>query len=199
MNRTLNSDDLKHIISIARPAIIATFKKMGFECYCDDIKEVTSLMLEKVAKSWEKYDESKSTSSWFSVIAIRCAFTYMHSEGSWRQRRYFNDSNAKDDETFGMEGLDRFAPSSYQADYNIISSQNTEVIDKAVHRLDDNCAHAIWLQANGYSLEEIVEILNTGYGATRTKMSRGRKQLKNNRDIRTLCADILGRDFGIAA
>lgn len=197
--REFRSSDLKRIVAIARPAIIAAFNERGFMFSSEDIEEVTSMMLVRVAQSWDRYDENISASKWFATIAYRCAFTYMTREGNWRCHRTSLGVTSVDGDVYEVEYSDREAPRSYHADAAIISEQRTAAIKKAVDSLGPEAGEAIWLQANGYSLPEIVEIKGTGYGATKTMMSRGRKQLKENGDICIMCAEIFGRDYSTAA
>lgn len=197
--KDFRSSDLKRIVAIARPAIISAFNEKSFPFTGEDIEEVSSSMLVRVAKNWDTYDETISTSSWFSTIARNCAYTYMRQEGNWRKHRAPLGFRSEDGEVFEVEYSDREAPRSYHADADIISSQRTAAIKKAVNNLGPEAGEAIWLQANGYSLPEIVEILGTGYGATKTKMSRARNQLKENGDICIMSAEIFGRDYSKAA
>ena len=197
--KEFKSSDLKRIIAIARPAIIAAFNEKGFKFSSKDIEEVTSDMLVRVAKSWDRYDETISASSWFATIAYRCAYTHMKKEGDWRCHRTSLGVTSKDSEFYEVEYSNREAPRSYHADADIISAQRTAVIKKAVDSLGPEAGEAIWLQANGYSLPEIAEIRGSGYGATKTMMSRGRKQLKENGDICIMYAEIFGRDYSTAA
>lgn len=197
--RDFRSSDLKRIIAIARPAIFAAFNERDFKFSSEDINEVTSNMLVRVAQSWNRYDETISASKWFATIAHRCAYTYMKREGNWRCHHTSLGVSTKDGVFYEIEYSDREAPRSYRADAGIISAQRTTAIKKATDSLGPEVGEAIWLQANGYSLPEIIEILGTGYGATKTKMSRGRNQLKRKEDICSMCAELLGRDFGHTA
>jgi DNA-directed RNA polymerase specialized sigma24 family protein len=197
--KEFRSSDLKRIVAIARPAIIAAFNERRFKFSSGDIEEVNSMMLVKVAQSWDRYDENISATAWFATIAYNSAHTYMTREGKWRCHRASLGVTTKDGEFYEVEYSDREAPRGYHADDAIISEQRTAAIKKAVDRLGPEAGEAIWLQANGYSLPEIVEIKGTGYGATKTMMSRARKQLKENGDICIMYAEIFGRNYNDAA
>lgn len=191
--------DYKRIVAIARSAIIAAFNERSFPFSSDDIEDVSSETLVRVAKNWERYDESISESSWFSTIAYRCACAHMKREGNWRYHHTSLEVTTDDGELYEVKQSDREAPQGYRADDDIISAQRTATIKSAIYSLGAEAGEAIWLQANGYSLSEIVKILGTGYGATKTRMSRGRNQLKGNRSIRFMCAELFGKDSTTAA
>ena len=141
--RDFRSSDLKRIAAIARPAIIAAFNKESFRFSAIDIQEVTSMMLVRVAQSWDRYDENISASKWFATIAFRCAYTYMTREGNWRCHRASLGVTTKDGEFYEVEYSDREAPRSYHADAAIISEQRTAAIKKAVDSLGPEAGEAI--------------------------------------------------------
>ncbi len=191
--------DYRRIVAIARQAIIAAFNERRFSFSSADIEDVSSDTLARVVKNWERYDESISESSWFSTIAYRCACVHMKREGNWRYHHTSLEVTTDDGEFYEVRQSDKEAPQGYRADDDIISTQRTAAIKSAIYSLGAEAGEAIWLQANGHSLSEIVEILGSGYGATKTRMSRGRNQLRENRSIRTLCAELFGKDSATAA
>ncbi len=190
--------DYRRIVAIARQAIIAAFNERRFSFSSEDIEDVSSDTLARVVKNWERYDESISESSWFTTIAYRCACAHMKREGKWKYHHTSLEVRTDDGEFYEVKHSDREAPWGYRADDEIISAQKTAAIKSAIYSLGAEAGEAIWLQANGYSLSEIVKILGYGYGATKTRMSRGRKQLKGNRNIHIICAEFFGRDSNTA-
>lgn len=70
--RPFTTADYNRIVSIVRPVIIAKFNNLSQE----DIDEIMSSTLVKIAISWDRYDESISKKSWFEVTAVRCAQKY---------------------------------------------------------------------------------------------------------------------------
>ena len=191
--------DYRRIVAIASQAIITAFNERRFSFSSADIEDVSSDTLARVVKNWERYDESISESSWFSTIAYRCACAHMKREGNWRYHHISLEVTTDDGEFYEVRQSDKEAPQGYRADDDIISTQRTAAIKSAIYSLGAEAGEAIWLQANGHSQSEIVEILGTGYGATKTRMSHGRNQLRENRSIRTLCAELFGKDSATAA
>ena len=81
--RPFTTADYNRIVSIVRPVIITKFNNLSQE----DINEVLSSTLFKIAMSWDRYDESISKKSWFEVTAVRCALTYIKKENKYRKKR----------------------------------------------------------------------------------------------------------------
>jgi DNA-directed RNA polymerase specialized sigma24 family protein len=55
------------------------------------------------------------------------------------------------------------------------------------------------LKSQGYSDSEIVEVLGVASGAYRTRVSRARKCLRENKEIKRLCVELFGSDYSNVA
>ena len=73
MANILTTSELQRIDAIARRAIIKCFKDSNYKFNHSDVEEVILMTNEKVARYWEQYDEEKSKSAWFSLMAYQCA------------------------------------------------------------------------------------------------------------------------------
>lgn len=195
MTRTCNlrSADLQRIKACVIPAIIAHFRFCGFRFSSTDVEEVISETLLKVAKSYEKYDESRSKKAWFQTIAKRCASSYMTDQTNWRCHHTGMEKRSTDGEYYEEEYSDMESSDSYHADRELTSKENLKVLKGAFDSLGEVPGRALWLQAMGYETKEIEEDLGKVGGTLRTAMSRGRAQLRNHEDVLRVAEDVLGR------
>ena len=97
--RPFTTADYNRIVSIVRPVIIAKFNNLSQE----DIDEIMSSTLVKIAISWDRYDESISKKSWFEVTAVRCALTYIKKENKYRNKRQLFEYVTNDGETYEID------------------------------------------------------------------------------------------------
>ncbi len=181
-----------HIVSIARYAATSTFDKNGYNYNNYDIEEVISITLERVARHWHEYDDEVSHSSWFYTIARNCTCSYISTESQWKKfhtELIFVDKGGNFHEPIlSCEE----SSSSCQADDDLISDESITLIKKEVEKLGDRMGRAIMLQSQGYPLSEIQELVGMKYGALRTMMSRGRRLLTENKEIRGMLKEFHG-------
>lgn len=182
------------ILAIIRPAIVATFQTSNFSYVEYDIDEVSSQTLEKVAKNWHNYDEKFSKLAWFSTIAKNCAYTYISDQSHWKECCATINLTTKDGEFYEIDYANYSSPKSYYADAELISEERVDIITREINALKGKAKHALMLLSQGYSLSEIQSFLGVENGALRTMISRGRKQLANNKNISAICAEVLGRN-----
>jgi DNA-directed RNA polymerase specialized sigma24 family protein len=185
------------ILAIIRPAIVATFQTSNFSYVEYDIDEVSSQTLEKVAKNWHNYDEKLSKLAWFSTIAKNCAYTYISDQSHWKECCATINLTTKDGELYEMDYANYSSPKSYYADAELISEERVDIITREINALKGKTKHALMFLSQGYSLSEIQSFLGVENGALRTMISRGRKQLANNKNISAICAEVLGRNSKI--
>lgn len=185
------------ILAIIRPAIVATFQTSNFSYVEYDIDEVSSQTLEKVAKNWHNYDEKLSKLAWFSTIAKNCAYTYISDQSHWKECCATINLTTKDGELYEMDYANYSSLKSYYADAELISEERVDIITLEINALKGKTKHALMFLSQGYSLSEIQSFLGVENGALRTMISRGRKQLANNKNISAICAEVLGRNLQI--
>lgn len=175
----LTSADLKHIVVVARIAIVEKFELYSFKFSSYDVEAVVSDTLLKVSKSLCEYDASRSRSAWFKKIAGRCACSYIESECNWRdQHRGMTIKPMKDDDIVEFELADREGSRREQPDFQILMNEKMESVEREIDTFGDKAALALRLYAEGYSYEEMQERLGMSYLALKTMISRYRKELK---------------------
>ena len=180
MANILTSSELKRIDAIACKAIMDCFKRSNYKFSYSDVEEVILMTNEKVAKNWGKYDEDKSKSAWFSLMAYQCACDYMTAETDWTCHHRGMNMTTEDGEVYEAEFSDRESPERYEADFQVIMNERMKAVDKEIDSLGDKAAQALRLQAMGYSYNELQEILGGNVNALKTMVSRGRAQVKKN-------------------
>ena len=85
-NVSLTSKNLNRIVEKnVKPTIVSYFKSRGFNINEYTVDEVVSMFDEKLAKSIDKYDETKSQGAWFSTIALHSAYDYITDEYRWNK------------------------------------------------------------------------------------------------------------------
>lgn len=178
MENTLTSLELQRIDAVAVKAIISCFKHKKYRFNRSDIDEVILMVHEKVAKYWKHYDEAKSKSAWFSLIAWQCTCDYMTDETDWAAHHRGMKMTTKDGEVYEVEFAERESPEKYQADYILMINEEMEAVDKEIDALGDRAAQALRLHAMGYSYAELEEILGGNANALKTTVSRSRSQVK---------------------
>jgi DNA-directed RNA polymerase specialized sigma24 family protein len=180
MANILTTSELQRIDAIARRAIIKCFKDSNYKFKHSDVEEVILMTNEKVARYWEQYDEEKSKSAWFSLMAYQCACNYMTDETDWTCHHRGMKMTTDDGEVYEVEYADRESPERYQADFQFIVNEELELADKEIDALGERAAQALRLQAIGYSYAEIQDIIGGNANAIKTMVSRGRAQVKKN-------------------
>ena len=198
-NKKITSTEFKHIVSVVRYAVISTFNKNSYIHDNYDIEEVVSQTLERVTRYWNEYDETVSNSSWFYTIAKNCACSYMTSEGRWRSLHAELKFIDKNGDFYEPELSYEESSASYQADYDLMSNERVAIINRELGKLGSKMGRAIMLQSQGYTLSEIQKLVGMEYGALRTMMSRGRKRLIENKEIKAMCTEFFGRDYSEVA
>ncbi|MBR5300505.1 MAG: RNA polymerase sigma factor [Bacteroidales bacterium] len=193
------SKDLKRIEACVIPAIKSCFNYYGFRHTSSDIEEVVSATLVKVAKSYDRYDESRSKKAWFQTIARHCACSYMSDETSWRCLHSPMVMKKTEDEVYELQYSDIECSESYHADRELNSKENIKTLKHVFDSLGDVQGKALWLQAMGYGNKELAELFGKTEGSLKTAMSRGRSQLKSNEIVLRLADEVLNRSHNKVA
>ena len=199
-NISLTSKEFNRIIEKnVKPTIVSYFKSRGFNINEYTVDEVVSMFDEKLAKSIDKYDETKSQGAWFSTIALHSAYDYITDEYRWNKHNQSMSIVDKDGDYSEMEFSDYRSSDNARPDNMLASSEILAVLDKAPNMLSEEDALIIRLKMKGYSNEEIGEELGINDGAVRTKICRARKRFKEIPVIAKMYAEIFGDTYIQAA
>ena len=199
-NVSLISKNLNRIVEKnVKPTIVSYFKRRGFNINEYTVDEVVSMFDEKLAKSIDKYDETKSQGVWFSTIALHSAYDYITDEYRWNKHNQSMCIVDKDGDYSEMEFSDYRSSDNTRPDNMLASSEILAVLDKALNMLSEEDALIIRLKMKGYSNEEIGEELGINDGAVRTKICRARKRFKEIPVIAKMYAEIFGDTYIQAA
>lgn len=181
---TLSAKELNSITEkYVRPTILSYFKRRGF--YADEysVEEVIGRFGEKLAKSLNKYDPTKSQGAWFSTIARNCAYDYILKEYTWNRFNIgmcFKDS---DGDYCDIDYSDRRCSVENNTDYRLFYNETDDLIKRGMKMLSKEDALIIELKMKGYSNDEIQEELCISDCAVRTRISRARKRLEKLIDL----------------
>lgn len=199
-NISLTAKEFNRIIEKnVKPTIVSYFKRRGFNINEYTVDEVVSMFDEKLAKSIDKYDETKSQGAWFSTIALHSAYDYITDEYRWNKHNQSMCIVDKDGDYSEMEFSDYRSSDNARPDNMLASSEILAVLDKALNMLSEEDALIIRLKMKGYSNEEIGEELGINDGAVRTKICRARKRFKEIPVIAKMYAEIFGDTYIQAA
>ena len=199
-NISLTAKEFNRIVEKnVKPTIVSYFKRRGFNINEYTVDEVVSMFDEKLAKSIDKYDETKSQGAWFSTIALHSAYDYITDEYRWNKHNQSMSIVDKDGDYSEMEFSDYRSSDNTRPDNMLASSEILAVLDKALNMLSEEDALIIRLKMKGYSNEEIGEELGINDGAVRTKICRARKRFKEIPVIAKMYAEIFGDTYIQAA
>jgi RNA polymerase sigma factor (sigma-70 family) len=199
-NISLTSKEFNRIVEKnVKPTIVSYFKRRGFNINEYTVDEVVSMFDEKLAKSIDKYDETKSQGAWFSTIALHSAYDYITDEYRWNKHNQSMSIVDKDGDYSEMEFSDYRSSDNARPDNMLASSEILAVLDKAPNMLSEEDALIIRLKMKGYSNEEIGEELGINDGAVRTEICRARKRFKEIPVIAKMYAEIFGDTYIQAA
>lgn len=181
---TLSAKELNSITEkYVRPTILSYFKRRGF--YADEysVEEVIGRFGEKLAKSLNKYDPTKSQGAWFSTIARNCAYDYILKEYTWNRFNIgmcFKDSGG---DYCDIDYSDRRCSVENNTDYRLFYNETDDLIKRGMKMLSKEDALIIELKMKGYSNDEIQEELSISDCAVRTRISRACKRLEKLIDL----------------
>lgn len=199
-NISLTAKEFNRIIEKnVKPTIVSYFKRRGFNINEYTVDEVVSMFDEKLAKSIDKYDETKSQGAWFSTIALHSAYDYITDEYRWNKHNQSMSIVDKDGDYSEMEFSDYRSSDNARPDNMLASSEILAVLDKALNMLSEEDALIIRLKMKGYSNEEIAEEFGINDGVVRTKICRARKRFKEIPVISKMYAEIFGDTYIQAA
>lgn len=196
MSKTIfGTSEIKRIDAIIRSTISDVFFKKNFPYDRDDVEEVASETFVRVLAHKDDYDATISGSSWFATIARNCACTYMTERTKWYQFHAPMSVKSYDDELGEQDTPEMDYADSCHTDSALITSDCMAILDRALCGLGDKASRALMMQSQGHSMNEIQDSLAMKSGALRTMMSRGRDKLAHDKAVRTLYAEVYGREY----
>ena len=122
-----------------------------------------------IAKNFDKlkFESERKTSSLVTIITENCALNFIKKES----RIKFLEDDESIDDYFTYKKYENHFESS------IVNVIYTEAVINAIETLDFKYAAPIKMQAFGYSIEEISEMLNLPPATVKTRLRRGKQQL----------------------
>jgi RNA polymerase sigma-70 factor (ECF subfamily) len=153
-------------------AIVGRFMKDPFEA--QDVAQETFI---RAYRAIGKFRGDSAFYTWLYRIAVNTAKNYLQ----MRKRRPGSDVDINDDEviTDGIEGLQEVATPESQFE----SDELKKVVDSALMALSDELRAAITLREyDGFSYEDIADILEIPVGTVRSRIFRARELIGDRVD-----------------
>jgi len=130
----------------------------------EDVQDAAQEVFLKVYRSLERYSPDSSFYTWLYRIAVNVCIDY-----NKKLRPALLDAEFLD----AVPSLDPSPEHLYE------SKETGRVIEEALNRLPDNLKMAIILkEIDGFSYEEIAEVLNISIGTVKSRISRAREKLR---------------------
>jgi len=141
----------------------------------EDAMDTTQEVFIKVYKSINTFKGNSSFSTWLFKIAKNVCIDYLRKNGKARICSL--------DKTIKIDGeeIKKETPDTSNLPEEIIKRKELQrVVHKAIARLPEKYKAAIILRdLQNFSYKEIAEILNCSIGTVKSRIGRGRKELKN--------------------
>jgi len=140
----------------------------------DDAMDISQEAFIKVFKSIKTFNFEASFSTWLYRIVTNTCLDFLR-KNSKRSYSLNNPINTEDGE------IQREIPDVSNNTEDIFEKQLTkELVHKAINKLEDNHKAVIILRdIEGFSYEEISQILDCSLGTVKSRISRARNNLKN--------------------
>lgn len=122
-----------------------------------------------IAKNFDKikFESEKKTRALVTIITENCALNFIKRESRIKIM--------EEDET--IDDYSTYKKYENHFESSIVNVLYTEAIIKTIDALDFKYASPIKMQAFGYSIEEISEMLNLPPATVKTRLRRGKQQL----------------------
>jgi len=141
----------------------------------EDAMDITQEVFIKAYKSVNAFKGNSSFSTWLFKIAKNVCIDYLRKNG---KVRIFSL-----DKTIKMDGgeIKKETPDTSNLPEEIVKRKEIQhVVHQAIARLPEKYKEAIILRdLQDFSYKEIADILNCNIGTVKSRISRGRKELKN--------------------
>jgi len=149
------------------------FRLTGDYAEADDIAQDTFIRLYKYK---DKFDDGMKFSTWFYTIAINRARS---SKSGKTNKDYVYLDDFTDDELNKIEYYSDPAEDEDRDENEYYNGLKIEIIKKAFEKLDNVFREVLLLRyENEFDYEKISEILNIPSGTVKSRISRGKAQLK---------------------
>ena len=140
----------------------------------EDAEDASQEALIKIFKSINNFNMESTFKVWMYRIVVNTCIDF-------RRKKYINTVSI--DETIdlgsGREIQREIADDSYNPDALIDRNFNTQLVNDAINKMEDDFKTIIILRdIKGFSYDEISEILSCNLGTVKSRLSRARKNLK---------------------
>jgi RNA polymerase sigma factor (sigma-70 family) len=139
--------------------------------YCRNREDRPDLIQEMVAQLWrsfERFDGRVRFSTWMYRIAMNVAISFYRSEG-----RRIRDAAPLEEQAFDLAAADRVSESV---------SDDVRLLQQLIHGLNEMDRALIILSLDGYSHDEIAEILGISPSNVSTRIHRIKQRLQREFD-----------------
>ncbi len=161
-------------------ALIQPYQKKAFNIAyrilgnVEDASDVTQEALIKIYKSLDKYQGRSSFSTWVYSIVNNTCIDYMRKNKKTNVVYLDQEIQARDG-SYKMEIADEMNTPEY-----LFEKQETQkMVQDAINQLNVDHREIIVLRdINGFSYQEIAEMLNCSEGTVKSRISRARAHLK---------------------
>jgi len=136
----------------------------------DDALELTQEVFLKVYNSLKKFDIKRKFSPWIYKIAQNESYNFI-------KKRAKNKINVIEDDVFAT--MAKTERDLLRDEYN--KSEEDDIIRKAINKLPEKYRLVVYyFYLEEMSLKEVSEILEVSIGSIKTRLTRGRRMLKEN-------------------
>ena len=137
----------------------------------EDAKDATQEALIKVYKSINKFKMKSSFSTWLYRIVANTAKDFLKERGA---EKYSIDGDEKSEKA-KLEISDQ----SFNPEKIYERNENSKIIQESIEKLPKDSRIALVLRdMQGFTYEEISEIITAPIGTVKSRIARGRSQLK---------------------
>lgn len=144
----------------------------------EEAKDITQETFLRAFRAIGKFRGDASVKTWLYRIAINQS----RNRYRWWKRRKKGKTVSLDDTTFGVERpLHEVLPgNSLTPEEDALRIEKGQLLQTAIGELPDHFREAVVLcDVQGFAYEEIAEILEINIGTVKSRISRGRRELRN--------------------
>ncbi len=143
-----------------------------------DAEDLVQEAFLRAYRFFDRYDRSMPFMNWFNRILTNLYIDEYRRRGRLRTvsiDETFTTEDGEEGTTFDLPDL---SPGPME---EVLSKEYTEAIQEGLQQLSPEFRIAVVLaDIEGHSYEEIAEIMNTSIGTVRSRIHRGRKQLRDH-------------------
>jgi len=143
-----------------------------------DAEDLVQEAFLRAYRFFDRYDRSMPFMNWFNRILTNLYIDEYRRRGRLRTVSIDETFTAEDGEEGTTFDLPDLSPGPME---EVLSKEYTEAIQEGLQQLSPEFRIAVVLaDIEGHSYEEIAEIMNTSIGTVRSRIHRGRKQLRDH-------------------